>query len=222
MCRGRGRIGASGLIGTADKLLSLSRCAGRIRDRHPNGWPSVPKTQGYVRPPCGGAPYLSKNCRVHDTRFNTCLKFWHVRTANLWRFDRPKEHDSGRRLFSGFESTRTADSRHCFPPEARQRPSKWSRTCRSAVAHRRPHLAGDLEEKGHLKHRKDGKTYVYRPCPRTHAGWAVCVRRVLQTFFSGSLEQAVAAHLADKEPNLRPDELQRMVSLIRQARKEGR
>jgi predicted transcriptional regulator len=79
-----------------------------------------------------------------------------------------------------------------------------------------------LEEKGHLKHRKDGKTYVYRPRrARTQAGQSA-LRRVLQTFFSGSLEQAVAAHLADEQSNLSPDELQRMVSLIRQARKEGR
>ncbi len=83
-------------------------------------------------------------------------------------------------------------------------------------------LLGILEEKGHLKHRKQGKTYVYRPRrARTQAGQSA-LRRVLQTFFSGSLEQAVAAHLADEQSNLSPDELQRMVNLIRQARKEGR
>jgi BlaI family transcriptional regulator, penicillinase repressor len=79
-----------------------------------------------------------------------------------------------------------------------------------------------LEEKGHLKHRQDGKAYVYRPRrARTQAGQSA-LRRVLQTFFSGSLEQAVAAHLADEQSNLSADELQRMLSLIRQARKEGR
>lgn len=79
-----------------------------------------------------------------------------------------------------------------------------------------------LEEKGHLKHRKDGKTYVYRPRrARTQAGQSA-LRRVLQTFFSGSLEQAVAAHLADEQSSLEPEELQRMLDLIRQARKEGR
>ena len=83
-------------------------------------------------------------------------------------------------------------------------------------------LLGILEEKGHLKHRKDGKTYIYQPCRgRTKAGQSA-LRRVLQTFFSGSLEQAVAAHLADEQANLSADELQRMLSLIRQARKEGR
>ena len=79
-----------------------------------------------------------------------------------------------------------------------------------------------LEEKGHLKHRQDGKAYVYRPRrARAQAGQSA-LRRVLQTFFGGSLEQAVAAHLADEQANLSADELQRMLNLIRQARKEGR
>jgi len=83
-------------------------------------------------------------------------------------------------------------------------------------------LLGILEGKGHLKHRKDGKTYVYRPRrPREQAGQSA-LRRVLQTFFGGSLEQAVAAHLTDKNATLSSDELERMVDLIRQARKEGR
>jgi BlaI family transcriptional regulator, penicillinase repressor len=83
-------------------------------------------------------------------------------------------------------------------------------------------LLGILEEKGHLKHRKDGKTYIYRPRRARAEAGQFALRRVLQTFFGGSLEQAVAAHLADEQSNLSPDELQRTVSLIRQARKEGR
>lgn len=79
-----------------------------------------------------------------------------------------------------------------------------------------------LEEKGHLKHRQDGKTYVYRPRRAREQAGQSALRRVLQTFFGGSLEQAVAAHLADEEASLGEDELRRMLSLIRQARKEGR
>lgn len=79
-----------------------------------------------------------------------------------------------------------------------------------------------LEEKGHLKHRQDGKTYVYQPRRARQQAGQSALRRVLQTFFGGSLEQAVAAHLADEEASLSEDELRRMLSLIRQARKEGR
>ena len=78
-----------------------------------------------------------------------------------------------------------------------------------------------LEEKGHLKHREDGQRYVYQPTrPRRHAGRSA-FRRVLQTFFDGSLEKAVAAHLADSATELSPDELARLSDLIRQARKKG-
>jgi hypothetical protein len=43
----------------------------------------------------------------------------------------------------------------------------------------------------------------------------------LQTFFEGSLEKAVAAHLGDEAVNLSSDELQRLLELIRQARQKG-
>src|SRR4051812_49085562 len=54
-----------------------------------------------------------------------------------------------------------------------------------------------LEEKGHLTHRQDGLTYVYKASrPRGRVGRSA-LRRVLQTFFDGSIEKAVAAHLGD-------------------------
>ena len=78
-----------------------------------------------------------------------------------------------------------------------------------------------LEEKGHLKHVERGREYVYQPRqPRARAGrWAL--NRVLSTFFDGSLEKAVAAHLADSAADLSADELKRLANLIEQARKKG-
>jgi predicted transcriptional regulator len=79
-----------------------------------------------------------------------------------------------------------------------------------------------LEEKGHLKHRQVGLRYVYRPSrPRGHAGRSA-LRRVLETFFDGSLEKAVAAHLGDSAEGLSPEELARLAALIHQARGKGR
>jgi predicted transcriptional regulator len=79
-----------------------------------------------------------------------------------------------------------------------------------------------LEDKGHLTHRQDGLTYVYRASrPRGRAG-KTALRRVLQTFFDGSLEKAVAAHLGDSAAGLATDELDRLADLIDQARKKGR
>lgn len=78
-----------------------------------------------------------------------------------------------------------------------------------------------LEEKGHLKHKQDGLAYVYVPTrPRAQAARSA-FRRVLATFFEGSLEKAVAAHLGDSAAQLDPGELERLADLIRQARKKG-
>jgi predicted transcriptional regulator len=79
-----------------------------------------------------------------------------------------------------------------------------------------------LEEKGHLRHRQEGLTYVYEPTrPRGHAGRSA-LQRVLQTFYDGSLEKAVAAHLNDGAAPLSAEELARLAQLIRQARQKGR
>jgi BlaI family transcriptional regulator, penicillinase repressor len=79
-----------------------------------------------------------------------------------------------------------------------------------------------LEEKGHLKHRQEGLRYVYVPSrPRAVAARSA-LRGVLQTFFEGSLEKAVAAHLGDSATSLTPQELERLAALIRQARTKGK
>ena len=75
-----------------------------------------------------------------------------------------------------------------------------------------------LEEKGHLTHRKEGREFVYRPTkPRGRVGKSA-LRRVLDVFFEGSLEKAVAAHLSDPSARLTPQEAKRLEDLIRQSR----
>jgi len=78
-----------------------------------------------------------------------------------------------------------------------------------------------LEEKGHLTHKKRSREFVYQPTrARTRAGQSA-LRRVVHTFFEGSLEKAVAVHLSDPKSNLSEDELKRLADLIRQARRKG-
>jgi len=80
-----------------------------------------------------------------------------------------------------------------------------------------------LEKKGHLTHRQEGREFVYRPTqPRGRAGRSA-LGRVLDVFFNGSLEKAVAAHLSDPGRANKPDqeELQRLSALIEEARKKG-
>jgi BlaI family penicillinase repressor len=79
-----------------------------------------------------------------------------------------------------------------------------------------------LEEKGHLKHHKQGREFIYQPTrPRRRVGQSA-LRRVLNTFFDGSLEQAVAAHLADRGAAPSAEELKRLAELLRQAREKGK
>ena len=78
-----------------------------------------------------------------------------------------------------------------------------------------------LEDKGHLKHGKEGREFVYEPTrPRQRAGLSA-LRKLLATFYDGSLERAVAAHLADDGPDISEDELKRLAKLIRQVRQKG-
>ena len=78
-----------------------------------------------------------------------------------------------------------------------------------------------LEDKGHLTHRKEGVRYLYRSIrPRRRAGRSA-FNRVLDTFFDGSLEKALAAHLADPKSELNKEQVQRLTKLIQEAREKG-
>ena len=78
-----------------------------------------------------------------------------------------------------------------------------------------------LENKGHLKHYAKGREFIFQPTvPRRQAGPSA-LRRVVDTFFSGSLGNAVAAHLAQRDTDITDEELKRLALLIRQARAKG-
>jgi BlaI family transcriptional regulator, penicillinase repressor len=78
-----------------------------------------------------------------------------------------------------------------------------------------------LEAKGHLRHRKRGREVIYAPMRPRAAAARSALARVLDTFFEGSIEQAVAAHLSAR-PKLSEKELKRLAELVRQARQKGR
>lgn len=78
-----------------------------------------------------------------------------------------------------------------------------------------------LEEKGHLRRRPEGREVVYLPAQSKARAGVRALQHVLDTFFSGAVDEALAAHLASKEP-ASPEQLARMRKLIEQARKEGR
>lgn len=77
-----------------------------------------------------------------------------------------------------------------------------------------------LEEKGHLRHRRDGARYVFLPTVPRETARRSALARVVRTFFGGSTEAAVAA-LIDQSSLSRAD-LDRLQDLIDRARQEGR
>jgi predicted transcriptional regulator len=77
-----------------------------------------------------------------------------------------------------------------------------------------------LEEKGHVRHEEHGLRYVYVPAvPRDVAGRSA-LRHLVETFFDGSTEKAVAALLGGEGWKISSEELDRLARLIAQSRKE--
>ena len=79
-----------------------------------------------------------------------------------------------------------------------------------------------LEEKGHLKHTKDGNRYLFEPTVSRQRARKSALSGVLQNFFDNSREQMVATLLDLSSQDLSDEELERLADLIDQARKEGR
>ena len=77
-----------------------------------------------------------------------------------------------------------------------------------------------LEEKGHLRHRREGARYVFRPTVPRETARRSALARVVRTFFDGSTQAAVATLL--DESSLSPADLDRLQALIDRARQEGR
>lgn len=76
-----------------------------------------------------------------------------------------------------------------------------------------------LEEKGVLKHREDGKRFVFLPVEPQEQASRSALQRVVQTFFKGSLSSAVAA-LVDGTEKLSPEEFERLEAIIKKAKKQ--
>jgi BlaI family penicillinase repressor len=77
-----------------------------------------------------------------------------------------------------------------------------------------------LEDKGYVRHRWDGPRYVYVPTADPEHVRKSAVQHLLHTFFSNSVEAAVAAMLDVSESALTNDELKRLRKLIDDARRE--
>jgi BlaI family penicillinase repressor len=79
-----------------------------------------------------------------------------------------------------------------------------------------------LEEKGHVRHEEQGARYVFLPVVPREKARRSALKQLVQTFFDGSTEQAVAALIDVSASKLSDQDLDRLAQLIEQARKEER
>ncbi|MGA8028885.1 MAG: BlaI/MecI/CopY family transcriptional regulator [Bryobacteraceae bacterium] len=79
-----------------------------------------------------------------------------------------------------------------------------------------------LEEKKHIRHEEKDLRYVYIPMVPREKARRSAAAHMLETFFEGSAEQAVATLLDLSSRDLSPEEFDRLAALIEKARKEGR
>lgn len=79
-----------------------------------------------------------------------------------------------------------------------------------------------LEEKGYLRRRKSGREVIYVARQSKNKAGRSALEKVLETFFGGSLEEALAAHLHARKDGVSDDERDRLIELIKQAKQEGR
>jgi predicted transcriptional regulator len=79
-----------------------------------------------------------------------------------------------------------------------------------------------LEKKGHLKHRRDGIKYVYRPSQAPEDARRSALQHLLKTFFAGSAGDAIATILDLPTEKMSSEEYDRLARRIEQARREKR
>jgi len=78
-----------------------------------------------------------------------------------------------------------------------------------------------LEEKGHVRHEEHGLRYVYAPAVPRSSARRSALRHLVDTFFDGSAEGAVAALLGGEGSKLSDEQLDRIADLVKQS-KAGR
>lgn len=79
-----------------------------------------------------------------------------------------------------------------------------------------------LEEKGHAKRiGKEGREVIYAPQQSKARAGLQALRSVLDTFFGGAVDEALAAHLTRKDAALTDEQAQRIQRLIDEAKNQG-
>jgi BlaI family penicillinase repressor len=73
-----------------------------------------------------------------------------------------------------------------------------------------------MEEKGLVRHRVEGRTFIYSPVPQDQATKQRLVSRVLHRVFDGAIDQLVQSVLSLRQPTT--EELEKIETLLQEAR----
>jgi predicted transcriptional regulator len=76
-----------------------------------------------------------------------------------------------------------------------------------------------LERKGYVRHRQEGRAFIYSPCVEEHEASRSEIRHMMQRFFGNSRERLLLSLLGDDE--IDPDELQRLKEAIARAAEDA-
>ena len=79
-----------------------------------------------------------------------------------------------------------------------------------------------LERKGYLRHAQQGRRYIYSPVMPRKKAMQGALRQLVDTYFEGSLQQAVAAMVELNSGNLSDRDLEELARAIRPKRRGGR
>ncbi len=79
-----------------------------------------------------------------------------------------------------------------------------------------------LEHKGHLRHEKSGKKYVYRPSTPRARAVKDALQHLLGTYFGGSMPRAVAALVHLHARTFSDEQMKELIRTIETSRKGRR
>ncbi len=80
----------------------------------------------------------------------------------------------------------------------------------------------NLEEKGFVRHKREGKRFVFSPTISADTARTTAMEHLLDTFFRGSAARAVVALLDQSKSNLSDEEKKKIIRQIEESRKKGR
>ncbi len=77
-----------------------------------------------------------------------------------------------------------------------------------------------LVTKGHVRYQQEGRRYVYKAATPKPAAGASSIAHVVNTFFAGSMADALAALLGSQGNRISEEELARLSAIVTNARRD--